>query len=169
MKTKTPTRLHVFIGRQVPTLIVLCLCVIGLILLPFQIPVSKAAQASALGPRFFPTVMLCAAAVCCIISILSESYCFFARGENLKSFPLAPVKQYGKVLCLVAALLVWYVLLHPIGFVIMTVCLMIISMLLLGNRHVWQVIAIPCLTSVLIYLVFANFLNVPLPAGILPL
>ena len=158
-----------FLQRQIPTAVVLLFSIIGLILVPFQIPLSKVAQSSQLGPRFVPTVMLVAAAVFCVISIASEAYLCFYKGKEMKPFPLATKRQYGKVALLVVSLLVWYVLLRSMGFIIMTTFLMIVSMWLLDNRRLWQYIVIPVGFSVAIYLVFAVFLNVPLPGGILPL
>ena len=70
---------------------------------------------------------------------------------------------------MVAALLVWYVLLKSVGFIIMTTLLMVVSMYLLGNRRLWQFVVIPVVFSTAIYLLFSGLLNVPLPAGIIPL
>lgn len=167
MKNKDSFR--TFLCRQVPTITVLIVALVVLFLIPVQIPLSKTAQGSQLGPRFIPTVMLSSAAFFCLLSILSESYACFFKKEALESFPLATLRQYGKVALLIAALLVWYVLLKSIGFVIMTALLMAISMFLLSNRHTWQIILIPIVVSVGIYLLFSSLLNVPLPAGILPL
>ena len=158
-----------FLKRQVPTLVVLCTAVIGLILLPSQIPMSKSAQSSVLGPRFFPMVMLGAVISFSCLSIALEAYAAFAQGDVPEPVHWEAPTQYIRVAGLLAALIVWYVCLKSVGFVIMTALLMALTMFLLGNRQVWQIIVIPVVFSLFIYLLFANFLNVPLPAGILPL
>ncbi len=161
--------IRIFIRRQIPTVAVLLLAAIGIALLPTQVPLSKAAQASQLGPRFVPMVMLWGTIGFCLLSILTQAYACLIKKEPLKPFPVTTLRQYSKVLCLVAALILWYVLLRPVGFIIMTALLMAVSMLLLGNRRTWQLIAIPVICSAVIYVIFAHMLNVPLPAGILPL
>ena len=148
---------------------VLLIAVGGIILLPSQVPLSKAAQSSQLGPRFVPMVMLCGTIGFCLLSIAVEAYAFLIRKEPLAPFASVTLRQYGNVLCLAGALILWYVLLRQIGFVVMTALLMAVSMALLGNRRLWQLIVIPIICSMVIYAVFARLLNVPLPAGILPL
>ena len=143
----------IFLQRQIPTLVVLVIAIIGLLLVPSQIPLSKVAQGSQLGPRFVPTVMLAAAAIFCVLTIIAEAYSWLAKGKSLQPFPL----------------LVWYVLLKSVGFIIMTTLLMVVSMHLLGNRRLWQFVVIPVVFSTAIYLLFSGLLNVPLPAGIIPL
>lgn len=157
----------IFIKRQTPTLVVLLLAVIGLILLPFQVPMSKSAQAAVLGPRFVPTVMLWATIGFCCLSFAAEAFSVFYRHEALEPRSYAAPKQYIKVACMVAALILWYLLLKTIGFVPLTALLMMYTMYLLGNRAVWQLLVVPTTCSVLIYLVFSSLLNVPLPAGFL--
>ena len=159
----------IFLQRQIPTLVVLVIAIIGLLLVPSQIPLSKVAQGSQLGPRFVPTVMLAAAAIFCVLSIIAEAYSWLAKGKSLQPCPLASLQQYSKVALMVAALLVWYVLLKSVGFIIMTTLLMVVSMHLLGNRRLWQFVVIPVVFSTAIYLLFSGLLNVPLPAGIIPL
>lgn len=166
---KNKENLYLFVKRQIPTLVVLLIAVVGIILLPSQVPMSKAAQASQLGPRFMPMVMLGATIFFCLVSIAAEAYACFGKGEEVHPFPLETARQYAKVLCLVAAMILWYVLLKKVGFALMTALLMAVSMSLLGNRRVWQLIVIPVVCSAAIYFVFSGVLNVPLPAGILPL
>ena len=167
MKNKDSFR--TFLCRQVPTITVLIIALIALLLIPVQVPLSKTAQGSQLGPRFIPAVILSGAVFFCLLSFLSEAYTYFCKKGSFESFPLATLRQYGKVALLIAALLIWYVLLKSIGFIIMTALLMATSMFLLGNRHTWQIILIPLVVSTGIYLLFSSLLNVPLPSGILPL
>lgn len=166
---KKKVQLGIFLRRQIPTLVTFAIALGALLLVPLQIPLSKTAQNSQLGPRFVPTVMLSGAAIFSVLSMASEAYACFKCGESCVPFQLATLRQYGKVALLVASLLIWYVLLKPVGFVIMTAMLMMISMYLLGNRRVWQIIAIPVIVSTGIYLLFSGLLNVPLPSGILPM
>lgn len=160
---------RIFVRRQIPTAVVLLIAAAGIVLLPGQVPLSKAAQSSQLGPRFVPLVMLCGTIGFCLLSIAAEAYAFLIRKEPPAPFAPVTLRQYGNVLCLAGALLLWYVLLRQAGFVVMTALLMAVSMALLGNRRLWQLTVIPVACSVVIYMVFAKLLNVPLPAGILPL
>lgn len=160
---------RIFIRRQIPTAVVLLIAVGGIALLPSQVPLSKAAQSSQLGPRFVPMVMLCGTIGFCLLSVAAEAYAFLIRKQPPAPFAATTLRQYGNVLCLAGALLLWYVLLRRVGFVVMTSLLMAASMALLGNRRLWQLTVIPVVCSVMIYMVFAKLLNVPLPAGILPL
>ena len=68
MKNKDSFR--TFLCRQVPTITVLIIALVALLLVPVQVPLSKTAQGSQLGPRFIPTVMSGGAAFICLISIL---------------------------------------------------------------------------------------------------
>lgn len=158
-----------FLKRQIPTLVVMLTAIIGLLLLPSQIPMSKSAQNSVLGPRFFPMVMLGAVIAFSCLSIVLEAYAFFIRKDAPERVQWGSPMQYIRVVSLLAALIVWYIFLKQAGFVIMTTLLMALTMFLLGNRKIWQIILIPIGFSFFIYLLFARFLNVPLPAGILPL
>lgn len=160
---------NIFLQRQIPSIVVLVITLVGLVLVLYQIPLSKVAQESQLGPRFVPVVMLVASAVFCIFSIIAEAYAWHKGNESPQPFPLASFREYLKVMALVVALMLWYIFLKSVGFIIMTTLLMVVSMYLLGNRRIWQFLAIPVLFSTVIYLLFSGLLNVPLPAGILPL
>ena len=77
MKNKDSFR--TFLCRQVPTITVLIIALVALLLVPVQVPLSKTAQGSQLGPRFIPTVMSGGAAFFCLLSILSEAYACFCQ------------------------------------------------------------------------------------------
>ncbi len=114
-------------------------------------------------------VMLGAVIAFSCLSVILEAYVFFIQKDVPESTHRGTLTQYIRVASLLVALILWYIFLKSVGFVIMTALLMALTMFLLGNRKTWQMIVVPVGFSIFVYLLFAHFLNVPLPAGILPL
>jgi len=155
-----------YIRQELPVLVVFFVAMALLIVLPSQIPESKMAQASVLGPRFFPRVMLCGVMLFCLLGIAGDANQVFRNKQPLETEESATPKHYRNVLALIVALMAWYLLLKTVGFILMTAILMAVSMLLLGNRNKLQIVLIPTFFSVALYLLFANYLNVMLPKGL---
>ena len=100
---------------------------------------------------------------------------FKASGEEIlvekKSF-LTALKEKREVVASFAALAIYVALMEPVGFVIMTVVYVFAQILILTPTEKWKKNIVPALiTGVvcggLLYYVFAHWLNVLLPAGIL--
>ena len=75
---------------------------------------------------------------------------------------------WRRVAVMLGALALGLVLLDKLGFVIITTVFMAVVMYSLGVRS-WRLLAtVPVLTAVALYVIFAVWLRVPLPKGVLP-
>ncbi|GAF23129.1 tricarboxylate transport protein TctB [Bacillus sp. JCM 19047] len=93
---------------------------------------------------------------------------FFSKDEEGAKIYIA--KEDLKVIVPVVLLMLLYILLlEPVGFVITTVCFIFICSLLLGyKKHVTNGI-VAVLFPVAFYFLFTRYLMIALPSGILPI
>jgi putative tricarboxylic transport membrane protein len=115
------------------------------------------------GPGFFPLVV---ALVMAALSglLLWRFLCVQkpqTQGEN--PFPQGP--DLRRVLALGGSLILFAVLLQPLGYVITSVLLMGTVLRLLGMRHWGRTALSAVLTTAISYWFFALLLDVPLPPG----
>ena len=73
--------------------------------------------------------------------------------------------KWGKVIVVVAALLIYSLLLSTLGYLIATFGLMLLLFALTGRPRMWSWLGSACLTTLLTYLIFCLWLNVQLPRG----
>ncbi len=86
-----------------------------------------------------------------------------AAEESIEAFPLGQDRR--RVLAVSSALVLYSILLKPVGYLVSTVVLMGLIVHLLGLRG-WPKVALTAvLTGVLSYYLFAVILEVPLPRG----
>lgn len=91
------------------------------------------------------------------------------RGGSQRAKPIqwAPPAGWARVGLMLAAMAVSFLLLEALGFVVVTVLFMAVMVFCLGERS-WKIFAtVPLLSAIGLYLVFATWLRVPLPKGIL--
>lgn len=91
------------------------------------------------------------------------------RGRIVDHEPVAWPSAWGwrQVGVLLAALAAALLLLEPLGFLITTTGFMAIVVFSLGVRHWGTLLLAPVAAAGILYLVFAVWLSVPLPAGLL--
>lgn len=109
-----------------------------------------------LGPQAWPMML---AGMLALLSIY-----LLVRPEREPNWqkPVVLLRQ----IVLVAGLVVYAMLLDPLGFVASTVLVVAFMALLLGARW-WQAGVTGLASSVLLYLLFNNLLGLPLPTGAL--
>ncbi len=115
------------------------------------------------GAAYFPTLIAGLVIILCVVLIVRS---LMGKGADINE--TVPVTSGLKRACLGVALFVAYcALFKPLGFVLDTILLCFLGMLLLQNRKYIQMIVISVVTSVAIYVIFADFLGAKLPAGVL--
>jgi putative tricarboxylic transport membrane protein len=83
--------------------------------------------------------------------------------EAIEAFPMGQDRR--RVLAVSSALVLYSLLLKPIGYLVSTVALMGVIVYLLGLRGWIRIAMTAVLTGVLSYYLFAVLLDVPLPRG----
>lgn len=110
------------------------------------------------GVSFFPKVSILLIITFLVLSILTEG----------KKEDYAPLNKF--FIKFIFILVVYLIIIKPIGFIVTTSIYIIASMIILmPKKHIkyWQVSLIGILMSLLLWYVFGNVMNVMLPAGIL--
>jgi hypothetical protein len=115
------------------------------------------------GPGFLP-LLTAVATVACGLVLLTSS----VRGTIRMDKPnWAPRSGWVRVVSMLAAMTVSYLLLEELGFLIVTTLFMAAMIFALGERS-WRMLAtIPVLAAIALYAVFAVWLRVPLPKGLI--
>jgi hypothetical protein len=114
------------------------------------------------GPGFLPLVIS--------IGILGCGARLVVRGmwsprRGGVSWP--PLSGWARVGMMLAAMAASFWLMEPLGFIVVTAAFMAVMVYFLGERS-WPVLAtVPVLSAVGLYVVFAVWLRVPLPKGII--
>jgi putative tricarboxylic transport membrane protein len=75
--------------------------------------------------------------------------------------------RWGKVLAVVALLLVYGVAFEPIGFIVCTVALLLALMWFVDPVRWWVAILVACGATVGVWLALTKWLKIQLPAGVL--
>lgn len=136
---------------------------IGLISL-YQIHGISLGTLSAPGPAFFPFYLS--------IIIVALSLILFLKSIRLKSIEKGELIVIGtrwmKLPLVIAGLVIYVYILKPLGYMV-TTFLMLILLLKIVEEHTWKatlIISIPCIA--ISYIIFAKYLGIPLPRGIIP-
>jgi hypothetical protein len=78
-----------------------------------------------------------------------------------------PMSGWLRVILMLVAMAASFLLLEALGFVVVTALFMAVMVYCLGERS-WRILAtVPLLSAVALYVVFAVWLRVPLPRGII--
>lgn len=76
-----------------------------------------------------------------------------------------------KLVISAAAIIIYFFILEPVGFIISSMCIVFVETLILLNepmKKAWPLVAgVSVGTPIVLYLIFGVFLKVPLPSGIL--
>ena len=142
--------------------------------LTFEIKIFKGLGAPPLDARFIPRMwggLLMLLSVLLILRSIREYKACIATGTALpKSSLVSLVKNNASVILTFLALFVYIALMESVGFLIMSAAYIFVQTLILSpkGKTNWKLsIIIAIVAAVIIDLVFARFLNVLLPKGIL--
>jgi putative tricarboxylic transport membrane protein len=113
------------------------------------------------GPGFFPFwSALILGGLAMILAVTS-----FLRKEREKLTEQWIGVKWGKVIIVVASLLIYSLLLDTLGYLITTLGLMLFLFAVTGRSKMWSWLGSALLATLLSYLVFYSWLNVQLPKG----
>ena len=135
-----------YIKKMIPSAVILLIDAILFLLIPSQV---KVLTDGLVTTRFMPYV------VTGMIGLKAAS-----TGKRYFSG-----KGFLRVVGAMAALAVYLMLMPTIGFVVDSVLLCVVTMLLLGNRNVKQILLVSVLLSFGVYCLFKLGLSLRLPAG----
>lgn len=114
-----------------------------------------------IGPGAFPKAVCIGLVICSMLLIISEVRKGNPEKAGLFNLPL---------LVGIGAVILYFFLLRPLGFVIDSMLITFVMMVLLNEpiQKAWPLLAsVSILTPVVLYAIFGILLKVPLPAGIL--
>lgn len=120
----------------------------------------------AFGPRLFPNLIAAGFAVCAVVLILRA-----AKAKQLKLAVVTPdwwnePGRRGNLLILLGSIVAHTLLVEPAGFIVATFAMLVVLMKRLGAS--WRATLFASfLGTAVTYLLFAYWLRVPLPAGLL--
>jgi putative tricarboxylic transport membrane protein len=116
------------------------------------------------GPGFFPLIVALVMAVLSGLILYRYLCSKKAQTQGEHAFPLGP--DLRRVLALAGSLILFAVLLQPLGYGISSTLLMGAVLRLLGMKHWGRIALSAVLTTVISYWLFAILLDVPLPPGV---
>jgi putative tricarboxylic transport membrane protein len=116
------------------------------------------------GPGFLPLLISFGIIGAGLVLIVAA---YRGGRPEAKAIPWPPPSGWARVGLMLAAMTASFLLLEALGFVVVTVLFMAVMVYCLGERS-WRILAtVPLLSAIGLYLVFAVWLRVPLPKGII--
>lgn len=117
-----------------------------------------------IGPSYYPSLLAVAliglSAALCVQGALGK------KGGDFESIDFSSFGVYRALIALASAL-VYVFLMRPLGFLPATTLFVLALMLLLGSRKPLELILVPPLAALGVWLVFDRLLMITLPAGLL--
>jgi putative tricarboxylic transport membrane protein len=114
------------------------------------------------GPRFFPLLVTGAWLV------LSVAYLFEGLRAS-KEAPKASDRSWFEPVAVSVLLILYAVLVVPLGYLIATALLFFAAARVLGSRQVVRDVIVSVVLAVVVYVAFTQFLDISLPGGVLGL
>lgn len=121
---------------------------------------------SAMGPRFFPTmVTLGMAALSCLLIVQSL---FVGKDSIINSNKKEPAARPRRLplLLLVCFSFLYIAAMEQLGFMIPTIFFLSAALILFGENRKPIVVGISIVGSLVMFVVFGNFLNLLMPSGL---
>jgi len=115
------------------------------------------------GPGFLPLLISLAIAGCGVV-LLTGAIRGTIKTENPRWAPASGWRRVGYML---AAMTIAFLLLEELGFLVVTTLFMAAMIYALGERSWRTLTMIPVFSAIALYAVFAVWLRVPLPKGII--
>jgi putative tricarboxylic transport membrane protein len=142
-------------GTLISTGLLLAFAAAGFVLtLGFPAP----AQPIDPGPAAFPRLIVGGLAIFALLQLLEPS-----KGEE----PLPRGRQALKVVGVLVLLLVYAVVLKPLGFIVSTIIFLVGALILAGVRRPLPLVLMPVGLAVVLFYVFYELLRVSLPRGVI--
>ena len=117
------------------------------------------------GPRLFPAVITVVFAVLAVAYLVQQVVALVRRSDT----GVEGLGDVPKVVAMVVLLVVYGLVLEPLGYVLSTFVLFVAGSFLLGSRAWKRDLVVGVCLSLGIYLVFTRGLAVHLPQGVIPL
>jgi putative tricarboxylic transport membrane protein len=118
------------------------------------------------GPRFFPLVVLSLLTVLSAVYLVQQCLAVARRSGRLPAEPFTHLTAAG---LLVGLLVVYALVLAPLGYLLSTSVFFVGAARAMGSRHLTRDVVVGIGLTVLVYFAFTRALGVSLPAGVLPL
>jgi putative tricarboxylic transport membrane protein len=117
-----------------------------------------------IGPAFFPEILAWGMIVFSAILIFQAF-----NGKSLGEFESLDIRQKGvqRIIAAVSVMIIYCIILKPVGFLIVTIPFIMFYMFILGNRRKLQFLWVPAAITAGVYLVFEKVLVLSLPMGLL--
>lgn len=155
------------IKKLVPSIITALIGIILVLLIPSQIDLSRVRNSSSVGmtAQTIPNFLAYAIILFSILDIVIKTIKKEVIVDEPKPAEVS-YQAYLRVVFTFFGILIWILAGPYIGFVIGTTILLIVIMLLMGNRKWYLFTLIPLCTSFLLRFVFTEFVGRSLPSGI---
>ena len=152
------------VRQFIPSIVTALIGLIIVLLIPYQIDLSKVRTDTAgINSQTIPYFLSYSIIMFSLLDILLKIV--KKNKESQDSDPVSPM-AYIRVFITFIGILVWILAVPYLGFVIAMSLLLIMIMLLMGNRKWYFVTAIPICTSLLLKYVFTEFVGRTLPSGL---
>ena len=140
-------------------LIVLIFAVLGWAYTHATIHTSNALVASGIAADFYPKLLFSVLGVCGIVLFVQG-----AMRPEAEQVPF-PRTDWKRILITFVLLLAYAYLMEYTGFILSSIVFMVVFMLFLGERKVLNLILVPVIGSILIYLLFGKVFMIALPTA----
>ncbi len=147
----------------------------------FDLPTTSPNQAD-IGPRAYPLLILVLLVLATAVVVLKAVRDFVVSARHGDNFDTKSptdgrtmLSRLGGVALIVVTSVVYLELMIPLGFIVSTAVFVAVQVAMIGGwrryggRRMWVPLVFACLTSIAIYVLFADTLGVLLPRGIFSL
>ncbi|MDN5302249.1 MAG: putative tricarboxylic transport rane protein [Thermoanaerobacteraceae bacterium] len=142
--------------------------ILGVFYLIMTLRIPVLAVGDQVGPKLFPTIVAAIAIICGVGLLVAESRSK-NKNEQKISWDIQGQKDvYVRIALTIVAGLIYGFILDPLGYILSTIIFMLMVMFIINSaRRILEKIGISVAFSVITYVVFATFLKLSLPRGIL--
>lgn len=160
------TRTEPVRGVAGPRAVALAILAVGVLLLVGALQIPTAGTYQAVGPQVFPLIV---AVAVCVLGVLNTARAFFRPDPHQveEAREEARATHWPTVGLLAAALVLYGVLLDPLGYWPATASLVVAVARILGSRSVVRDVVVGLMLPGTAYLAFTHLLGISLPAGLL--
>lgn len=135
------------------------------IAIPYGVQEPKKVKFLALSPSYYPRLVCYCLLGFGLALLARQIFSSLKAGESENNSDLTIKPVY--LLTIAATLTIFYIALPYLGFVLSTSVLLLVLLLLAGDRNIVSLVAIPLLLPISVYLFFTKVANIPIPGGIL--
>jgi len=133
--------------------------------IPFGVQEPKKIKFAALNPSYYPRLVCYCLLIFGALLIARQ---IFIKGKNLVEAEAGDSKINPLYMLAIVAILAFYYLTLPyLGFVLASTIVLLVLLLLAGDRNIVALSLIPLLLPISVYWFFTKVANIPIPAGVL--